>query len=87
MAVEIDAAALLIYLTSPAWRAAPARAGGERVGFAAVRAVIDRRCLSCHSQTPTDDVFRAAPNGVTFDTAESIRARAELIGFERIGSN
>ena len=28
---------------------------------------------------PTDDIFRAAPNGVTFDTPESIRLRAEII--------
>jgi uncharacterized membrane protein len=27
----------------------------------------------------TDDVFRTAPNGVTFDTPEGIRARADLI--------
>jgi len=38
-----------------------------------------RRCVSCHSQTPSDDVFRIAPNGVTFETAQSIRARAETI--------
>ena len=52
---------------------------GERVTFTAARAVIDRRCLSCHSERPTDNVFRAAPNGVTFETPESIRARAEPI--------
>lgn len=44
-----------------------------------MRAVIDRRCLSCHSEAPTDDVFQIAPNAVTFDTPESIRARADTI--------
>ena len=67
----------VVFLTSPAWLGDRRR--GERVPFAAARAVIDRRCLSCHSERPTDDVFRAAPNGVTFETPESIRARAEPI--------
>src|SRR5213594_4443665 len=73
-----SALAAVIYLTSPAWLAAPAR-GGDPVAFAAVKDVIDRRCVSCHSRTPTDDIFRIAPNGVTFDTPESIRARVETI--------
>jgi len=68
----------VVYLTSPAWLGG-GRHGGDRVGFVAAKAVIDRRCASCHSQTPSDDVFRIAPNGVTFETAESIRARAETI--------
>src|SRR5438094_4682315 len=77
--VPVTAAlAAVIYLTSPAWLAAPAR-GGDPVAFAAVKDVIDRRCVSCHSRTPTDDIFRIAPNGVTFDTPESIRARVETI--------
>jgi uncharacterized membrane protein len=67
----------VMFLTSPAWLGDKRR--GERVTFTAARAVIDRRCLSCHSERPTDDVFRAAPNGVTFETPESIRARAEPI--------
>jgi uncharacterized membrane protein len=68
----------VVYLTSPAWLGGR-NAGGERVGFVAAKEIIDRRCLSCHSQAPTDDVFRIAPNGVTFETPESIRARAETI--------
>jgi len=68
----------VVYLTSPAWFGPTSRAGAP-VGFAAAREVIDRRCVSCHSARNTDDVFRAAPNGVTFDTPENIRARADLI--------
>lgn len=79
------AAALIgfLYLTAPASlpaSAAKARPAGERpISFAVVRGIVELRCLSCHSTTPSDDVFRAAPNGVTFDTPESLRARAELI--------
>jgi uncharacterized membrane protein len=68
----------VVYLTSPAWFG-PTSPAGAPVGFAAAREVIDRRCVSCHSTRNTDDVFRAAPNGVTFDTPENIRARADLI--------
>ena len=72
----------VFYLTLPASLPASARArpAGERpVSFAIVRGIVELRCRSCHSATPTDDVFRAAPNAVTFDTPESLRARAELI--------
>jgi uncharacterized membrane protein len=72
------ALAAVVYLTSPAWFGTKTRAGAP-VAFAAAWEVIDRRCLACHSTRNTDDVFRIAPNGVTFDTPESIRARAELI--------
>ena len=77
----VPAAAALgvaVYLTSPAWFGG-ATASGERVAFTAVKGVIERRCVSCHSRTPTDDAFRLPPNNVTFDAPESIRAHAETI--------
>jgi uncharacterized membrane protein len=67
-----------IYLTSPAWLGRTT-GRGDRVAFTAVKGVIERRCVSCHSRTPTDDVFRLAPNGITFDAPESIRAHADTI--------
>lgn len=78
------AAALVafLYVTAPASRPAAATkplAGARPVSFAVVRGIVDLRCGSCHSATPTDDVFRTAPNAVTFDTPESIRTRAALI--------
>lgn len=77
--VPVGAAlAAVVYLTSPAWLGGTTR-GGDRVGFPAVKAVIERRCITCHSHSPSDDVFRVAPNNVTFDTPESIRAHAETI--------
>jgi len=47
--------------------------------FAQARVVINQRCLPCHSQYPTDDVFTAAPNGILFDTPEQIVLRADRI--------
>ena len=67
---------ILVYMTLPT---APAAGVGAQVGFAAARRIVDTRCASCHSSAPTDDVFRAPPNGVTFDTPHSIRLRAEAI--------
>ena len=70
------ALAVLVYLTLPA---SPALGVGAQVAFPVARRIVETRCVSCHSATPTDDIFRAAPNGVTFDTPESIRLRAEGI--------
>jgi uncharacterized membrane protein len=49
--------------------------------FADVRAVIDRRCLPCHSAYPTDSVYGQAPPpaGVAFDTPEAVRRFADRI--------
>jgi uncharacterized membrane protein len=44
------------------------------VRFAEVRRVIDRRCAACHSATPSDVSFGAAPGGVMFDTPDQILA-------------
>ena len=41
--------------------------------------MINQRCLPCHSRYPGDDVFTAAPLGVTFDTPEDIVRRADRI--------
>jgi uncharacterized membrane protein len=70
------ALAVLVYLTLPA---STASGVGAQVTFPVARRIVESRCVSCHSATPTDDIFRAPPNGVTFDTPESIRIRAEAI--------
>jgi len=51
----------------------------DRVSFADVRHVIDRRCAVCHSARPADATFGAAPAGVAFDTPEQVAARADRI--------
>lgn len=66
----------LYFLTSPP-RAE--NAGGDRVSFGQARAVIVQRCTACHSLSPTDPAFPAPPAGVTFDTPEQIRSRADRI--------
>ncbi len=34
--------------------------------------IINNRCASCHSSSPTDDVWKTAPNGVILETPEQI---------------
>jgi uncharacterized membrane protein len=37
-----------------------------------VIAIVQRRCITCHSSKPTDDVITAPPNGVKYETPEEI---------------
>jgi uncharacterized membrane protein len=54
-------------------------AGGTVPAFSEARAVINARCLPCHSRFPSDPTFGAAPAGVAFDTPEAIAGLAERI--------
>lgn len=46
---------------------------GERVTIAEVQAIFKDRCIQCHSEAPTDPVWKSAPNGVKFDTPQQIK--------------
>jgi uncharacterized membrane protein len=50
-----------------------------RVGFAEVHTIIEKRCSSCHSSHPTDDIYTAPPNGVIFETEAQLRAKAPMV--------
>jgi uncharacterized membrane protein len=47
--------------------------------YAEARQVIDKHCVSCHSDQPTVPAFPIAPNGVVFDTADQMRLHASSI--------
>ncbi len=51
----------------------------KEVSFSEVNEIIQKRCVSCHSANPTDDVYKVAPNGVMYDTPEGIVAKKDLI--------
>jgi uncharacterized membrane protein len=51
----------------------------NEISFATANAIIQQRCVSCHSSMPTDDVYKVAPNGVKYDTPQEIVAKKELI--------
>ena len=59
--------------------APPDPAAGEAVALADAHAVIQLRCISCHSAAPTDPVFAAATGGVHFDTLAQIQHYAPRI--------
>ncbi len=44
----------------------------KTVSFTEVNAIIEKRCISCHSSKPTDEVYTAPPNGVVYDTPQDI---------------
>jgi uncharacterized membrane protein len=55
----------------------PAPAGAAAVPFARAQAIVQARCVPCHSAQPTK--VDAAPLGIVFDTPEQIEAQASLI--------
>ncbi|MDZ4796257.1 MAG: urate hydroxylase PuuD [Bacteroidota bacterium] len=73
--------ASIIILLAVAYATAPqvSTAKCKEVGFAEVNAIIQQRCISCHSSKPTDDVYMIAPNGVVYDTPNDIIKKKDLI--------
>ena len=53
--------------------------GHQAASLQQVRNVIEARCTSCHSATPSHPAFPAAPLGIVFDTEEQILADAQRI--------
>jgi len=51
----------------------------KEISFSEVHDIIQKRCVQCHSATPTDDVYKTAPNGVMYDTPEQIVNKKDLI--------
>ena len=50
------------------------------VSFSEVREVIIKRCVSCHSASPTDEVWTRAPNNIKFDTpAEIVKMKDRIL--------
>ncbi|HNF44804.1 MAG TPA: urate hydroxylase PuuD, partial [Ferruginibacter sp.] len=72
----------IVILLAGAFISAPSKNPGacnEKIEFSTVNAIIQERCVSCHSSKPTDDVYKAAPNGVMYDTPEDIVRKKDLI--------
>jgi uncharacterized membrane protein len=61
---------------SPAVRAL---AGHAPVDLAAVRSIVQTRCVSCHAARPTNAAFAAPPNGVVLEQPGQMEAYAERI--------
>jgi uncharacterized membrane protein len=50
-----------------------------KVEYARAKEIIAARCASCHSERPTDDIFRVPPNNVKMDTPEQLKLLAPRI--------
>ena len=57
------------------------------VSFAEANTIIQQRCVQCHSATPTDDVWKKAPNGVILDTPEQIKVLVDKIMVRSVRTN
>jgi uncharacterized membrane protein len=79
------ALALIAWLVRPQSAATPASAAP--VSFARAQAIVDERCVPCHSQSPTQAGFDAPPKGIAFDTADEIRRQAQLIEQQAVRSH
>jgi uncharacterized membrane protein len=53
--------------------------GAATVDDAEAHAIIERRCVPCHAETPTQPGFPAAPLGVRLDTMDDILRHADRI--------
>ncbi len=72
----------VIILLAACFISAPPRnpnACKSEVSFSEVNAIIQNRCVVCHSAKPTDDVNKVAPNGVMYDTPDQIVMKKDLI--------
>ncbi len=47
-------------------------------------AIVERRCTSCHSATPSNPSFPEAPSGVKLDTPAELRAIATRVGVRAV---
>ena len=75
MPVSVLILLAVAYATSPQ----PVNTKCREVSFAEVNAIIQQRCIQCHSSKPTDDVYTAPPNGVVYDTPDDIAKKKDLI--------
>ncbi len=64
----------VLILLATAYVSAPPKPGECKsiISFTEVNAIVQSRCITCHSSTPTDDVIKAPPNGVTYDMPDNI---------------
>jgi uncharacterized membrane protein len=68
-------AALAVWIRPP--DAAPAAGTGPAVRYAHVEAIVQQRCVPCHSTSPT--LTSAPPKGIVLETAAQVQAQAALI--------
>ena len=85
--IPVTAAAATIALAIAIEPDDPERsASAEPVDSATAVAIVERRCVTCHSANPTSEQFTSAPGGVVLDTPEQIADRADAIRVQAVDS-
>ena len=82
IAIAVITIPLLFVMTARPTSAAPTADVATtmpKVTFAQVHAIIQTRCIACHSATPTEPMFPVAPVGVMFDSDAQILILAPRI--------
>jgi uncharacterized membrane protein len=74
-----SAALLAGLIAFTAWKPSGGVAVAESVTTPGALAIVQTRCASCHSATPADEGFDAAPGGVMFDEAGQLKAHAQKV--------
>lgn len=82
--LPIIAASLILLVVAAAIAPRSRAAASTNVTIDMIRPVIQARCTSCHSATPTHIAFAAAPAGVVLDTDEQIVAEAQRIHLQTV---
>ena len=76
---------LLAWVIAPKPVAVPVNAAG--VTDQQALAIVQMRCASCHSETPTDEMFTVAPSGVFLETQIQIKQWAPRILARSVNSH
>ncbi|KGJ97985.1 urate hydroxylase PuuD [Thalassotalea sp. ND16A] len=76
---SVVATIILAFAIAPRSTELTAEQKQQTVDITKVQTIIEQRCGSCHSQTPTDEVFTIAPGGVVFNDIASIEQWAPRI--------
>ncbi|GAB2682052.1 urate hydroxylase PuuD [Aliiglaciecola sp. 3_MG-2023] len=55
----------------------------EQVSLSQVKQILDKHCLSCHSTSPTDDMFPSPPLGLVMDDWKDVENKLSVI-YQRV---
>jgi uncharacterized membrane protein len=58
----------------------------RQVSDAQAHAIVQQRCVPCHSQNPSEPGFSAPPAGIAFDTLDEIKSNADAIEEQAVRS-